>query len=204
MTLTCTASSGGSTSSSSTSSGCFSSSETLTLESGATITMDKVQIGDKVMVSSNDGKTSFSPVIVIPHPLNFEEAKFVRLTTSSGRDIKMTINHLIMGGKCGSTLSLKESGSLKIGECVATLKGEESIIASVTSYGKGIYTVVTVSDDYLVVNGIIASPFSSNHLVANSFYSIHRAIYHYAPLVASHSVTAKVVKAFGDVITSFF
>ena len=192
------------TGSSSSSSGCFSGFETLTLESGALVTMDKVQIGDKVMMSSEDGKTFFSPVIVIPHPLNFDDALFVRIITNSNRDIKTTTNHLIMSGKCGGKHSLKESGSLKVGDCVATINGDEVITTHTTLHGRGIYTVVTASDQNLVVNGIIASPFASNHLVANSFYNIHRAVYKYAPWFTSHFVMTKAVKEFGDMITAAF
>ena len=81
-----------------------------------------------------------------------------------------------------------------------TTKGEDIISDIKTVDSFGIYTVVTASDEYLVVNDIVVSPFASNHMVANNFYNIHRVIYKFAPYIASHSIYAKVVKAFGDII----
>ena len=187
-------------SSSSSSGGCFSGSETLSLKSGEIVTMNQVQVGDIVMVASKDRKISFSPVIVIPHPVNADETEFVKLKTESGRDIKMTPIHLVMGGICGNIHSLKEANSLRVNDCVSTIDGEEIITDKTSMLGNGIYTVVTAADEYLVVNGVLVSPFASNHMVANAFYNIHRAIYEYTPYVASHPVVAKIMKAFGNII----
>ena len=45
-----------------------------------------------------------------------------------------------------------------------------------TVQGKGLYTVVT-KEEYVVVNGIFASPFAANHMLANLYYNIHRFVY---------------------------
>ena len=189
-----------STTTSSSKSGCFPGTETLTLDTGDLVPINKVKVGDNVMVSSKDGKTFFSPVIVIPHPINSDKAKFVQLNTQSGRSIKMTQNHLVMSGSCGNIHSLKEASTVKSGDCVTTVQGEEAITKHTTSYGSGIYTVVTMADEYLVVNGVVVSPFASNHLVTNSFYNIHRVIFKLAPQLVSNSITAKIIKAFGDIV----
>ena len=49
-----------------------------------------------------------------------------------------------------------------------------------TVQGKGLYTVVT-KEEYVVVNGIIASPFAANHMLANLYYNLHRFVYSSAP-----------------------
>jgi len=191
-----------SSSSSSTTSSCFSGSETLTLSSGETVPMDQVKIGDQVQVASMDGKTtSFSPVIAIPHPINSEKASFIHLTTETGRDVRMTRDHLVMGGVCGATVnSLKEASSLKPTDCLMTISGEEVITTVSSAVSAGVYTVVTASNGLLVVNGVIASPFASNHHIPNAFYNIHRALYKFAPGVVSHPTVAKVIQAFGNLM----
>ena len=46
--------------------------------------------------------------------------------------------------------------------------------------GAGIYTIVT-NEEYVVVNGIVASPFAASHVVGNTFYNVYRAMYNYVP-----------------------
>ena len=48
-----------------------------------------------------------------------------------------------------------------------------------------------------MVNGIIASPFGSNHMIANLFYNIHRVIYSSAPRL----LRSKVLQSANEVIT---
>ena len=148
-------------------------------------------------------KTSFSNVVVVPHPTsNTDKATFVKLSIVSGLDVKMTTDHLVLGGACDKPLSLVTAGSLRDGDCLQTVSGSEVVSATITSESQGVHTVVTASsDDLLVVNGIVASPFAANHLVANSFYNIHRALHKIAPTIASHPVVAKVMQAFGEMVT---
>jgi hypothetical protein len=56
------------------------------------------------------------------------------------------------------------------------VSGEEAVSAVESVQGEGLYTIVTKAE-YLVVNGIIASPFAFNHVAANLFYNIHRFLY---------------------------
>lgn len=39
-----------------------------------------------------------------------------------------------------------------------------------------------------MVNGIIASPFGGNHMVANLFYNIHRFVYALSPLMLTSTL----------------
>lgn len=188
--------SGGSVSQSS----CFAGSETLLMENGATITMEEVQVGDKVLVASLDGKSTFySAVMVSPHAANSIEARFVQLTTVSGKDVKMTADHLLMSGVCGGPLSLVQASSVKVGACLATVSGEEAVSAVSSVVGNGIYTVVPEKDSLLIVNGVVASPFAVNHMIANAFYNIHRTL---APFAARNGLITKAVAAFGELVVS--
>lgn len=42
--------------------------------------------------------------------------------------------------------------------------------------GLGLYTIVTQAP-FIVVDGILASPFESSHFVANKFYDLHRSLH---------------------------
>jgi len=170
--------------------------------------MDQVQIGDKVLVASTtDLKSTFySAVMVSPHATNSLEARFIQLATESGKSIKMTADHLVMSGICGSTLALVQADTVQVGACLATVSGEDVVSAVSVVAGKGIYTVVTKHDGLLIVNGIVASPFAVNHLVANSFYNIVRFVYNVMPqsIAEKTSILSLVIGAFGDVITGVF
>jgi len=191
--------------SSSSSSSCFAGSETVQLASGAVKMIENVQLGDEILVASMDGKsTTYSPVIAIPHPKNTETAHFLKIVTNQGRDIKLTADHLILGGVCNSPFSLLTAGALVKGDCVKTQDGESVVEYIEEMSGNGIYTVVTKDDGLLVVNGFVASPFSTNHLVANSFYNILRWVDSFAPFLARTSVTSFTIKAFGDVLSIAF
>jgi len=199
------------TSGSSSSSSCFAGSEMLELESGLLVAMNKIQVGDKVLVASLDGhSTSFSPVMVIPHADNNAKVTFVHLSTVSGRDIKMTAEHLVLAGACttvtgGYSLSLVQASSVKVGDCLATVSGEDVVSSVSMVAGEGIYTVVPEKNMLLIVNGILASPFAVNHVLANAFYNIHRAVLlSMAPLIlAGNSVMMQnAVSVFGELVSS--
>ena len=185
-------------------SSCFAGSETVLLSSGESRAISTVRVGDEIAVAAMDGVYSgYSPVIAVPHAANAIKTTFTQISTVSGRDVKMTADHLVLGGSCAAP-SLVQAGSLKIGECVQTVSGAETVSAITSVISEGIYTVVTKHDGLLIVNGIVASPFAVNHLVANSFYNIVRFVYGIVPSMAKTSVVGQVISAFGDVVTGVF
>jgi hypothetical protein len=50
-----------------------------------------------------------------------------------------------------------------------------------------LFSSLPAPQEYLVVNGIIASPFGVNHMMANLYYNIHRLVYASAPVLLSYS-----------------
>ena len=191
------------TSSSTSPQSCFAGSETVMMATGESRAISAVQVGDEIAVASMDGTfAGYSPVIAVPHAANTIQTTFVQISTVSGRDIKMTADHLVQGGNCNAGLSLVHAGALKTGECVQTVSGAE-IIASVTTIAaEGIYTVVTKHDGLLIVNGIVASPFAVNHLVANSFYSVIRMLYSLFPSVAKSAIARQSLEVFGELVVN--
>jgi Hint module len=170
------------TSSSESPKACFAGSETVSLESGEVKLISEVRAGDRVLGPDASCQTVFSEVVFVPHEANKDSALFTHITSKQGRDIKMTHSHILPAGVCGSSLPLPDvfASSVTIGDCIMTVTGMEEVSEVETVQGQGLYTIVTM-EEYVVVNGIIASPFAYNHMVANFYYNIHRFVYAFFP-----------------------
>ena len=146
-----------------------------------------IRVGDRVLAADAAGRTSYSDVVFVPHRANNDDALFTHISTASGRDIKMTQSHIILAGPCGSAgpLPLSYASSVSVGDCVMTVSGEETVSTVETVQGKGLYIIVT-KEEYVVVNGIIASPFAANHMLANLYYNVHRFVYASAPSLLNY------------------
>ena len=157
---------------------CFAGSETLRLESGEVRLISDIRVGDRVLAADAAGRTSYSDVVFVPHRANNDDALFTHITTASGRDIKMTPSHIVLAGPChlSGPLPLTYASSVNVGDCVMTVSGKDMVSTVETVQGKGLYTVVT-KEEYVVVNGIIASSFAANHMLANLYYNFHRFVY---------------------------
>lgn len=68
-----------------------------------------------------------------------------------------------------------------VGDCILSKSGiGEEVATTLELWDRGIYTIVT-KEDYLVVAGYVASPFSTNHRIPDAFYQSHRYVYSLAP-----------------------
>lgn len=178
---------------------CFSGSETVTMESGEIVSIADVVVGDKVLSADNNGRTFFSAVVSIPHSRNEDPSRFSHITTSTGKDVKMSPDHLLPAGTCGGVFSLVQAEDVEIDSCIRTVDGEESVVSNTFAYSFGLYTLVTEAE-YVVVNGIVASPFAQNHLMANSFYNLYRTFFAYVPGLFSSGWFLKAHERFGDLV----
>jgi hypothetical protein len=124
-------------------SSCFAGSESVTLESGESIAISSVTVGDRVLAADTSGKALFAEVVYIPHGGNSERTQFVNLITEN-KNLKMTKNHILPGGVCGSTLSLVYASEVSIGDCIQTVSGQEVVTAIEIVPGK--LTVLFVTD----------------------------------------------------------
>ena len=161
---------------------CFSGDVTLTLSSGESKVFSEVQVGDEVLTTDANGALSFAPIVALPHARNHKVASFLQNETSSGKTVKATKMHLLK--KCDG--SLVYAKSLSHGDCLRTVNGNEAVTAVSVTKAIGIYTAVT-TNEFLVVNGIVASPFAVAHGLLNAFYSLHRALVTYFPLAFKSS-----------------
>mmetsp|Transcript_33151 Transcript_33151/g.80552 ORF Transcript_33151/g.80552 Transcript_33151/m.80552 type:complete len:490 (+) Transcript_33151:131-1600(+) len=171
------------TTSSSSDNVCFSESDTVELRDGEQKAMQDVSVGDEVQVFSADGKLAWSPVVYIPHGRNSIQANFIVIETKSGRVLKATKEHLIFAGTCESASKLIAARKVTAGMCVDTVAtGMEEVVSVKVESGSGVYTIITAHPDgFIVVNGIKASSFGTNHEVVNFYYHFHRFLYAHLP-----------------------
>lgn len=73
-----------------------------------------------------------------------------------------------------------------MGTCLSTStttgNGQERVVATETIQSSGYYTIVT-ENEFLVINGVVASPFAVSHSVANAYYTLYRTLFAYLPTV---------------------
>jgi Hint module len=159
------------------------------VESVGVTSIADIRTGDRVLAADAAGRTSYADVVFVPHRPNKDRALFVQITTAHGRDIKMTESHILPSGACNtaSSLPLVYAKDVNVGDCIMTVSGKERVSAVGLVPGQGMYTIVT-KEEYLVVNGIVASPFATNHMMANLYYNVHRCLYSSAPALLNTSV----------------
>ena len=182
---------------------CFAAGETLQLESGSFISIEDARVGDRVLTVSSTGQQVFAPIVAIPHAKNDIKTSFTRLATAQGKSISMVDDHLVFAGTCGRKLTLLPAMSVKRGDCLCTIDGDETVVGVEKHVSRGIYTVVT-TEEFLMVSGIMASPFAVTHTPCHLFYHLHRALYYLAPPLLESKVFQKGFEAFGLMITSPF
>jgi hypothetical protein len=138
---------------------CFHGATLVTLEDETTKAMTELQVGDKIKTSDANGNFLFSPVLSLPHKAgNSEVAKFLKLTTDSGKSVRMTPGHLLPNC-AGKTIGASE---VEVGDCVKTIHGKETVREITSATWHGVYTAIT-ADAFIVADGIVASSFSTEN-----------------------------------------
>lgn len=175
------------------------------------VSIDQVRVGDELLsVDESSGAMSYSPVVAVPHAHNTLATDFVHLSTDSGRDLKLTSSHLLpFVSSCKTSTStaaastLGQASAVKVGDCLVTEDGVDRVDSIDLVPGKGVYTVVVINA-YIIVNGIVASPFAINHALGHWYYNLHRTVYRYFPAIWSVSVLASDVHSkISETIMSF-
>ena len=146
---------------------CFSGDSTVQLRSGETKPFALLAVGDEILSTNPHGRHSFSEVIFLPHGSNRRPTVFARLETESGRSVVATPGHLLVA--CDGGL-VQAMGA----KCLRTISGNE-IVTSIVKLesSAGIYSAVTLDNEFLIVDGVIASPFATLH--APNFHASLRA-----------------------------
>jgi hypothetical protein len=99
-------------------------------------------------------------------------------------------------------MPLVRASTVQVGDCLYTPAGQQKVVFTSASKGSGIYSVVTTEmSGLIVVDGIVASSFGSSHSIANTYYHMHRMMYHVPGVSAMMGtrLAQRVNAIFGDV-----
>jgi len=162
----------------SSSSSCFSGNSLLTLKNGSTIPISKATLGLEILSYSYELDAFLNtPIVWIPHASNNNNAEFVTINTGNGHSLTLTKDHLLPSSRCNdvdtTSFSLQRAEHIKPNDCVHSAAGATVVTSTTRTHGYGLYTVVTM-EQFIVVDGLVASPFAGNHYLPNAFYSLHR------------------------------
>lgn len=130
---------------------CFPSAATVQLENGKKVTMDKIKLGDRVLVAPDE----YSEVYLFTHQLPEATAEVVKLTTLNGEQLRLTPNHYIyIDGK------LAAAHTVKPGDAVTLGNGTQVPVATVgREMANGLFNPHTLHGD-VVVDGITTSTYT--------------------------------------------
>jgi len=132
---------------------CFPASAQVELDTGRTVTMDQLAVGDNVRVSAD----AFSRVFLFTHEIATGSFGFVKLTTASAASLTVTRSHYVYAnGK------MTAAGAVKLGDKLELVGAAKCDIVTAISpiTETGLYNPQTLHGD-IVVNGIRASTFTT-------------------------------------------
>ncbi|RMX48033.1 hypothetical protein pdam_00002690 [Pocillopora damicornis] len=139
---------------------CFPAISQVTMESGASIPMSHLKVGDKVQTLGTNGESKFSEVITFLHKEIDAEAQFYNLKTKTGNSIKLSAHHLIFRKETNTSfISAVFASEIKMGDLLI-LNGSGPIFDTVTQIThmtmKGVYAPLT-RQGTLFVDGVLVS-----------------------------------------------
>jgi hypothetical protein len=187
----------------STSAACFPASEMVQLMDGSTKSVADVAIGDMILGANRVGGGSenlewkYSEVIAVPHQQEQRRlgyhfaADFVSIQVDSDNTksdvLRLSPSHIILAS-CPSSdddnaseMQLAKASEVAVGCLISTVEGSKRVTGTSLIRSHGLYSVVTADAEFIVVNGVVASPFASNHVAANAFYGVLRWICKWMP-----------------------
>ena len=140
---------------------CFPAISRVTLESGASITMRQLNIGDRVRTLGTNGQTMYSEVIAFLHKEIKTAAHYYNLETNRGNVVRLSSQHLIFRKKnTSSPISAVLASEINIGDLLYTLKGNTSSFQAVSqitmTIETGVYAPLT-RQGTLLVDGALVS-----------------------------------------------
>ena len=165
------------------------------LESGKHIAFSKLSVGDRILSVGSSGKVSYDDVVFLPHGRNNIRMDFISIEVENGKNVLATPTHLMR--TCDELLVT--TSSLRSGSCLQTIDGNKIVvsISLVADSDVGIYSAIVSKNEFIVVDGFVASPFATwpiGHWLVHRFYHIHRALYWLAPTLMK-SLPSSVISA---------
>lgn len=180
---------------------CFSDNSIITLSSGHTRIISEVKVGDIVLSSNNLYELKYSEVIAIPHSHNNIITEFIHIYLTSGLDLELTSSHLLpsLSAHDLGIIRLQKASHLIVGDILMTTTGPQTIASIDVIQRQGVYTVITMTG-YVVVNGVLASSFATNHYIGQVFYSIVRMTYRVFPAVVLSHLYASLLSHLSSIL----
>eukprot|EP00168_Porphyra_purpurea_P003265 TRINITY_DN1389_c0_g2_i10.p1 TRINITY_DN1389_c0_g2~~TRINITY_DN1389_c0_g2_i10.p1 ORF type:complete len:484 (+),score=152.57 TRINITY_DN1389_c0_g2_i10:463-1914(+) len=136
---------------------CFPAAATVELDSGATVAMADLAIGDRVRVAAGTGPAAFSEVFTFTHRKRTGLHPFVTATTASGHSLSTSPGHYVYvnGG-------LAPMQSVRVGDAldVAAAGVHSRVVAVATADQAGLFNPQTLAGD-IVVGGVRASTYTT-------------------------------------------
>lgn len=137
---------------------CFPADGWVVLEGGAVRPMEKVKIGDRVLVAVNgENEKRFSEVVLFTHRDASARASFVKITTNkdSNNALYVTPGHYLYVNN-----KLVAAESVRAGDKVQRIAGEDVVVSVERVMKDGLYNPQTMHGD-IVVNGVLTSTFTT-------------------------------------------
>ncbi|XP_068737204.1 tiggy-winkle hedgehog protein-like [Montipora capricornis] len=142
---------------------CFPGISRVTLESGDSITLEQLRVGDRVRTLGTNGETTYGEVITFLHRETEKQAEFCKLEISGGNTILLSPQHLIFRKRnSSSVISAIFASEIEPGDLVSN--GSSSFYEAVTRVTmvmeKGVYAPLT-SQGTMLVDGVLVSCYAS-------------------------------------------
>ena len=148
---------------------------------------------------------SFAAVVALPHAANDAYAEFCEITLPDSGTLLLTPEHLLLAGDCSlakEAFALVAAKTVVPGGCVLDASARKTrVVRTARVIDRGLYTVVT-GEEFVVVSGVVTSPFASNHALPHAFYSAYRMLAARLPTLFGAGAAAAGLSAFAAVIMS--
>ncbi|XP_077996590.1 sonic hedgehog protein-like [Glandiceps talaboti] len=158
--------------------GCFPASSTVTLENGATRSMDQIQLGDRVLTVNEAGQTVYSDVIMmLDKKSDRRQSYHVIETEDYGYRLTVSRGHLVYASNFNWTFdaSVKPvyAGDLQVGQYLYVAENQGATLRPVkitrisTMEDQGVFAPLT-TEGTIVVDNVVTSCYAMvNHNLAH-------------------------------------
>lgn len=149
---------------------CFPGNALVRLDSGITVAMKELRVGDRIAV----GRGVYSEVFMFTHALRDVQHEFVYIETSSGTTLSLSEGHYLYANG-----DLIPAMNVKVGDELKSEEGERTVVKSISRKREsGLFNPQTKHGD-VIVNGITTSTYTSatGPLLAHSLLAPLRGLY---------------------------
>ncbi|PIK58467.1 hypothetical protein BSL78_04600 [Apostichopus japonicus] len=163
---------------------CFAGSTKVSIKLRGNAKISNVKVGDEILVYDENGHLFYDKVYLFSHAIEDESITFIRLKTSSGKELFISPGHLLPAGSLCRNVSATD---ISIGDIIFTLQNSEMTSDTVTSITyelcRGAYCPMTMHGT-IVVNDVAASCYTTFFpaRLAHVLLSPIRFLFGYLPL----------------------